>query len=145
MKYFVLVVIAFLSFSSIIGQNNFSQIDSLLANYEEEYSENKEAAFLNLSRALELSNELDYKKGQSEAYYYMAKADSDIEEYDAAIEKFKKALSISPESKINTRILSSLGTSYYYKGNYPKAIDYQLKGLEISEENNDTICYRVIF
>jgi tetratricopeptide (TPR) repeat protein len=91
-------------------------------------------------KALELSEDFNYKKGIAEAYnnlgiYYRSKG-----VYDLAIDYFFNSLEIM--EKINDRngigrCYNLIGIIYYYLENYQLSLEYYNKALEINIEQND--------
>ncbi len=80
-------------------------------------SGNYEGAIEDYSKALEISQ--DYR-----IYYQQGIAYKKLRKFDKALESFHKCLEANPEFTI---VYNSLGTTYYAKGDYLKAIEYFTK------------------
>lgn len=92
------------------------------------------------THAYDLSNQLNYKEGLIQAYYYQGVVNRLRGEYPDAIGNFKRALQMSEaidNQNLRSDALNGLGTIYRYLNDYPSAIDYYLKSLNIREKLND--------
>jgi PAS domain S-box-containing protein len=97
-------------------------------------------------QALEISDELNYKKGLAHSlnnigvgYYYLS-------DYNKALEYYLKSLKIQKEigdKKGIARSLNNIGNIYYYFGNYNKALENFLKSLKLLEEIGDKESFSV--
>lgn len=101
--------------------------------------DDNKTAFSLFELALELFQKGGDQSGMARAYNNLGGASNALNQPEKALAYQEKALAI--RIAINDPLLSSsynmLGNIYLNKGDYPKAIDYYLKGLPISEKNND--------
>lgn len=100
--------------------------------------QNKEA-FALFNQALILFQKAGDKLGIAKAYNNLGGASGALNDPEKALHYQKKALEI--RTLINDPLLSStynmIGNIYLEQGNYPMAVENYLKGLPISEKNND--------
>lgn len=90
--------------------------------------------------ALELGQQLNFKKGIVGAYGNMGNAYYEQGDYPTALDYYFKTLKVAEElgdKKIIVRWLGNIGVVLSRQGNYPQALDYYFKALRISESLND--------
>lgn len=106
-----------------------------------EYINNKPDTFIIITqKALEKSEQINYRKGQGNAYdlfahYYFTKIN-----YPLALEYYQKSLRINEELRNKSDIsliLHAIGSIYQNQGNYTSALEYYQKSLKIKEEIKD--------
>jgi two-component system, NarL family, sensor kinase len=88
-------------------------------------------------KALKLSSELKFEKGEAQAYNDLGIIYSDQKKYDLAIESYNKALQIRKKIKDLKGIAAlniKLGIVYQEEGNFKEAVQFQLKALEAYEK-----------
>lgn len=90
--------------------------------------------------ALALSNKSNYWYGKVKSYIALSAGYMGISKYDVALENLQQALKICPEKEENLKPLSdiynNLGNVYYYKGDYPLALENYIKAVKIYELKN---------
>lgn len=101
--------------------------------------DDNEAAFSMFNQALDLFRKEDDKLGMARAYNNLGGVAGALNQPEKALYYQEKALAI--RISVNDPLLASsynmIGNIYLEQADYPKAIDYYLKGLPISERNND--------
>ena len=149
-KIFSLLLIIFI-FQSLIAQT--AEIDSLRAEVEKLtgtkkidainqlskafWQENPELSIKNGNKALVLSQELKYKKGEAEAIKNIGGAYYYLSDFDTAVEHFIKSLEIRKKIGDKTDIinaLNNLGIVQESLNNYEQALEYYLESMEIESE-----------
>ncbi|MBT8222991.1 MAG: tetratricopeptide repeat protein, partial [Eudoraea sp.] len=104
-------------------------------------------------QALELSREAEYPHGESIALLRIGDYYSDNGQSDEAINKFKQALEIADnleDKLVPLRIVNNLASEYTYKGDFAKALNGYLDGLERInaylkiEENKEILTFQSI-
>ena len=139
-----------------------TEIDSLLSQYQQEMQDTTRVNLLNdlskvyiqndqldsaltcSERAIELSREISFKKGEAYAVknkglvqYYQGNYLDVLESWTLSLEIFEEI-----DFKLGIANLSSnLGVVYYDQGSLARALDYYLKSLRISQELEDP--YRI--
>jgi len=99
------------------------------------------------SRALELSKNLNYKKGMATALTYLGFAHQMTGEYSKAIACTKESLKIHENIGYKKGVsgnLQSIGTIYDEQGNYSKALDYYFRAIKISESIGDKMMTGIV-
>ena len=103
---------------------------------------NIDTSFQLALKALTLSQEIFYTKGEMTSYINLGNVYLTKGEYTQAIESFLKALAIIPEGE-NTNekgtVLNNIGSTYYRKNDYKKAIEYYRQAAKIFTALNDTL------
>lgn len=106
-----------------------------------EYKNNEpEKAKEFVGKALELSQQIGYKKGMANAYHMFGMVHSALSNNDKAMEYYMLSLKVNEElgnKKAMSTSYNNIGTVYYHQGNYEKALKYYLISLEIDEELNE--------
>ncbi len=100
----------------------------ILFSYNKKYSE----AVADLSKAIELKPDWDYP------YFYRGYSFYYMQEYTNAIADFEHILSISNYAYYLNESYGLLGDSYYYQGNYQKAVEYYTSAIE-NTSNTDLV------
>ncbi|MFH1319296.1 MAG: tetratricopeptide repeat protein [Bacteroidota bacterium] len=98
---------------------------------------NPDTALELAEHALELSNTLEYTKGQITSYYNIGYVNYLQSNYDQAITNWKKTLELREQKEDKQGIADSynnIGIIYKNQSNYPLALDCYFKSLEIFEE-----------
>jgi len=93
-------------------------------------------ALKNLMRALQLSEEIDYKQGEAAANNGMGMVHDDLKDYELAIEYYKRSLSISEDINDEigmARALNNIGIVYGRLNDFRQAIRYYLKAADVFE------------
>ena len=89
------------------------------------------------NKALKLSTELKFKKGESQAYNDLGIIYSDQKNYDVAIDSYNKSLVIRKDLKDLKGIAAlyiKLGIVYQEQGNFKEAVQFQLQALQTYEK-----------
>ena len=118
--------------NKLAGEMQYYQADSLL--------------FL-AKKALRLSQEAQYSKGESLALMRMGDYHSDKGASDKAIEFYQKALalaSVSADEKLRLGILNNLSGEYAYKNDYRAALNGYLEALELADSLGDILMMSII-
>jgi tetratricopeptide (TPR) repeat protein len=90
--------------------------------------------------ALELAQQLNFKKGIAGAYGNLGSVYYGQGNYPKALDCYFKTLKIAEESgdkKVIVKWLGNIGVIFCRQGDYPKALDYYFRALKISEELGD--------
>ena len=154
MKQTILIIILFSITSSLFPYE--SKIDSLknilktlsgiervgaLNDLAKEYSNLSPEETMNYgTEALELSQKLEYNKGEALSLNSIGIGNLFLGNYQKSIEYFKKSLKLFEEIEDKEGIASSLnktGLFYYHLSDYSKALEYYKKSLKISNEIAD--------
>ena len=101
---------------------------------------NPDSAQAFASRALVLSNKLNFKKGIADAYKIMGSVKQSSGDFQGAIKILKQALDIYTELHNDKNIASvynNIGISYESTGDYPQSLSYHTKALDIRKKIND--------
>ena len=88
-------------------------------------------------QALELSNTLEYIKGQIASYHNIGYVNYVQSDYEEAIANWQKTLELREQQNDLKGMASSynnIGNIYDYQSNYPQALDYYFKALKIDKE-----------
>ncbi len=156
MKKGFLIIIGISLFLSVVAQDR-KYIDSLILVLNQNLEDTTRINLLNkiandvyfvkpdqiiefAQKALDLSKELNYKKGTAEAYnnlgiYYRYKG-----VYDLAIDYFFNSLEIMEKIGFRNgiaRCYNLIGIIYYYMHDYKPSLEYYKKAIEINKEQND--------
>ena len=78
------------------------------------------------NEALQLSKDTNFQKGQSEAYLGIGDYYSDRGNRTAAINNYTKGLILAKNignNRLTLRVLNSLATEYWYKGDFGRALN----------------------
>jgi tetratricopeptide (TPR) repeat protein len=92
------------------------------------------------NQALQLSEEIDYKKGIAESYNNLAIYFREFGVYEQSIDYLFKSLKIMEEINNQAgvaRCYNLIGIIYYYLTNYDLSLEYYNKALKINREQND--------
>ena len=90
--------------------------------------------------ALQLAEQLSFKKGIVGAYGNIANAYYELGDYPKALDYYFKTLKIAEEigdKKLIVRWLGNIGVVFCRQGDYPKSLGYYFKALNISEKMDD--------
>lgn len=111
---------------------------------------NSDTAIIIASKALNLSKKLNWQTGAAAAHHDLGSFYGDKGDYLQSLkhsrialelyEEIAKSVASSLKYNINNKItttLNNLGLAHYNQGNYPKALDYYLKGLRIAVKYNN--------
>lgn len=82
------------------------------------------------------------KRHLPEAYYYAGRATADLGNAPQALDYFAKALEAMPEDKmtaLRSKVLSQMGTQFFYQDMYPEALEMYKKSLACASTLNDSI------
>lgn len=151
-----IAIVFFFSLGFLTGQE--SSIDSLISQFEQEGQDTARVNLLNdlstayiqndqldsalacSERAIELSREIPFKKGEA----YAIKNKGIVEYYQGnyldVLESWTRSLEIFEEIDFKLGIAnlsSNLGVVYYDQGSLDRALDYYLKSLRISQQLKD--------
>ncbi|MDJ1502029.1 tetratricopeptide repeat protein [Xanthocytophaga agilis] len=94
------------------------------------------------TQALQLSQQLDFKKGMAQAFNRLGIGYSHQNKYAQAMAYYDKALPLSQELGDlpgELALMLNIGMVYHKQDNRPKATEYYLKGLKIAEKLEDDI------
>ncbi len=92
------------------------------------------------NEALELAEQLNFKKGIVGSYGNIGNVYYEKGDYPKALDCYFKTLKIAEElgdKKIVVKWLCNIGVVFCRQGDYPKALDYYFRALKISEELGD--------
>ncbi|SFB58244.1 tetratricopeptide repeat-containing sensor histidine kinase [Algoriphagus aquimarinus] len=151
-KYFFLLLISFSLLNESEAQT--SRADSLLSSIRESKDDSlKVNQYLDLGlellgseiteaiqyidKGIQLSTEINYKKGLADGYNAKGRAYSQLGDFQEAILSFQEALKFFREIQDETgeaNILSNLGSIYFKMGNNTKALELHFESLKISEQ-----------
>lgn len=90
------------------------------------------------NEALQLSRKADYKKGESHALLRLGDYYSDKGESDHAIKHYSESLDLATgmeDQLLALRIMNNLASEYTYKGDFAKALNGYLDGIEMAKDN----------
>ena len=90
-----------------------------------------------IEKGIQLSTEINYKKGLADGYNAKGRAYSQLGNFQEAILSFQEAQKFFEEIQDQTgeaNILSNLGSIYYMLGNNTKALELHFESLKISEQ-----------
>lgn len=157
MNRIILIAILFLAFGNFSSAQEVSMVDSLKkvlnnsiddttkvntlnAIAEENVYIDHEKIYDYAQQALEISEDIGYKKGIAQSFnnlgtYYRTKGI-----YDESIDYYFSALEIMEElDDINgiARCYNLIGILYYYLGNYHLSLEYYMMALDINQQQND--------
>jgi len=100
------------------------------------------------TQALELSTQIQYKKGEAQAYLRLAYVYSDYTKYQESSQYYLKALPLFKElkdQKNTAQVYYSLALDKHYSSDYPAGLKYQQEAAKIYQAlgNNDRLflCY----
>lgn len=88
-------------------------------------------------KALRLSEQLQSDSGIARSYYVIAMQYEERSEYSRAIEYHSKALPLADKKKLQSKILTAMGSSYMYESRYTKALSSYHRALKIDESLGD--------
>lgn len=151
---FILVVISFLSGFGIeiFGQekivdslcNQLSKTENIneiailhLQLYKKQIRRNKDSASLHLQKAINLNKKQVNDSVKAKTLVYRIENLLHSDKYDSVFFYADKAITMKESIKPNLMIdmYSMLGTAFYYKSEYAKAIETHLKAEKLSDEN----------
>ncbi|MBK6264714.1 tetratricopeptide repeat protein [Marivirga sp. S37H4] len=139
---FILILFSLFSFSQEkTGIADTSEVNRLNNLFKSSRSQNPVEAFMFASSALQLAEELNYKKGQATALNNLGVYHKQKGDYDASLQYYKRALTLYEEINHkdgSAKALSNIGNIYSINEDFENALDYYLKAQKIFEELNDT-------
>lgn len=92
------------------------------------------------TKALSLSQTIQYKKGQANSYHLLGMINSYLSNNDKALEYYMFSLKLNQErddKRAMSTSYNNIGLIYYNQGNYEKALKYYLISLQMDESLND--------
>ena len=107
-----------------------------LLSYELLYSNIDTTIYLS-NQAKDLSEKLNYSKGNAGAYLRLGQAYNNLGSYDQSQFFLSKALTYSAPKRTTAIIYVNIGINHYEMSNYPEALKNYLTGLKIFEETGD--------
>lgn len=152
-----IILILFLFFISITVKAQNDKIDSLkiknnttaedtlktliLIDIGKVYENNYEidSSIIYYEKALNLSVDINFKRGIADANYNLGHAYYQFSYYELSVNYYTDALKVYEKSgDIENKVscLTGIGNVYTVKAQYGKAMDYYLRALKISKENN---------
>src|ERR1041385_1761431 len=84
-----------------------------------------------------LSEELNYPKGITSAYFRLGQAYNNLGNYDSSQTYLSKALAMSTDKSTTAKIYDNIGINHWEMGNYPEALKNYFTGLKAFEEAGD--------
>lgn len=108
----------------------FSMIDL----YPDGYSERLDYAI----QALNLSKEIEWKKGVGMSYYYIAWCYFYTDQRKRAMENFLKVIQYTEDVQILVYTYGCISNTYAWEGKFDLALYYATKGVELTEKINNT-------
>ncbi len=91
------------------------------------------------NHALLLSQKINYKKGEANAYYYIGYTNHDRGNYTIAMKNYLASLKLAEEIGYVScvcDVYNNLGSFFYDQGNYPEALRYGIMALKKATEIN---------
>jgi len=105
---------------------------------------NPDSCILLSKQIIAASHKLNYTAGEASGYLWEGTAVTNLSNYDEAIVLLNKSIALFSKIKRNkkqeallARAYNNLGNVYWYKGNYPEALNYLLISLRLKEKIND--------
>ena len=155
--FIIFLYFSFLLNSNIVGQNRF-EIDSIISlnkaetdkeklaknynNLANLYSDgNIDSAYFYANKALEISKQAGYRKGEAGAYYLLSFFDDRKGKLNDAIENLEKAKKIFTElgdSSYLVACYNNLGVFYSYGTDQKISLEYYIKAMNLAENLNET-------
>ncbi|MEG4320331.1 MULTISPECIES: tetratricopeptide repeat protein [unclassified Microcoleus] len=92
-----------------------------------------------LDRGLSVSREIENKKAEGMALFYIARGHQYLENYQNAIKYLQDCLAIAieiKEDKIEFKVLNTLGYLNFYRGKYELAIASYTEALKVARQNS---------
>ncbi len=123
-----------------LAKEDTSLVNNLLKISEFYLESDRPNALKYTYRAFQIAEKLGYRKGLSEANYYLGKLYFLDENYDFAMKYFMDACSIAEKEGLKNemaRDIGNMGLIYYRQGNYPKATEYIFRSLQICEADGN--------
>jgi signal transduction histidine kinase len=117
--------------------NDTFKVNTLLALGGEVFRSQPDDAVAYSQQAIELSKEIDFKKGWAYALKNMGLAYYVKGNYDEVLHYWKQSLEVfeSIEDRLGvSNLLNNLGAVYFNLGDDPKALEYYLESLRVSQE-----------
>lgn len=106
------------------------------------YSEiNIDSGFFYANKALEISNQIDYKKGKAGAYYLLSYFNDRTGKVKDAISNMEEAIKLYseiPDSSYLVACYNNLGVLYSYGTDQKTSLGYFIKAMNLAEKINET-------
>lgn len=154
---FILLLFFILAHLSVGGQNQH-KIDSIKAIIDVDddkeniaynlniladiYSENNiDSAYFYANKALEISKQIDYKKGKAGAYYLLSYFNDRTGKVNEAISDMQEAIKLYteiPDSSYLVACYNNLGVLYSYGTDQKTSLQYFIKAMNLAETLNET-------
>ncbi|MBT8178975.1 MAG: tetratricopeptide repeat protein, partial [Eudoraea sp.] len=122
-------------------QDDSLKVNSLLAVSQNYFSIDPDSAIIYAKEAIELANEIDFKKGAGYGYKNIGLVYYFTADYDQVLENWEQSLAIFEEIDFKlgiSNLQSNLGSVYQTRGNDPTALEYFINSLRNAEEIKDT-------
>lgn len=152
MRKLIFLVLLFLSFS-LLGQTKIDSLENTLPKLD---GPEKAAAFNQLSKlylesdsansfsyarkALSLGRSINDQEVIATAFFNLAEAHYQYDEFKAALADYEKSLSLYKELSNDDKVgevCNSMGLAHYFLGEYDLALEKQIEALKILEKTND--------
>ena len=98
---------------------------------------NTDSAIYYANRVKDLSEQLNYNKGLTGAYFRLGQAYNNIGNYIESQTNLAKALELSTDKSTTAKIYVNIGINHWEMGNLPEALKNYLTGLKAFEEAGD--------
>ena len=121
-----------------LDTNKVKCLNNLAMEYYKAFNYDTARYYGNVS--LQLSEQLNYKKGTAKVHLIIGITYVEQDNYPQALNYLLKALELNEELNDRRSVafcLNNIGNIYKGIGNYPQALDYLLKALKLNEELND--------
>ncbi|MDX2303660.1 MAG: tetratricopeptide repeat protein [Microscillaceae bacterium] len=121
-------------------RNSIAKVNTLMLMSKELLSIDPEKALIYSQQGLLIAERLNYRKGISDALYYIASSYLNLEAYPKALSYYLRALKFYQsmgQLSGQATSLQSIGQIYLKFGDYEKALEYQLKAIRVYEQVGD--------
>lgn len=122
-------------------KNGTAKIDAILSLAEYYQNVNPQKGLQTASKALKMSEELNYAKGRADSYANLGEMYVNLSNFDSAMKNHRKALEIRKASGDKHGValsLNSIGGILEHLGNYDMAMKNYYEAIRIAEGNSDT-------
>ena len=121
-------------------RNSIDQVNTLMLMSKELLRVDPEKALIYAQQGLLIAERLNYRRGISDAIYYIASAYLNLENYPKSLAYYLRSLKFYEsitQLEGQATSLQSIAQIYLKFGDYEKALDYQIKAIETYEELGD--------
>ena len=119
-----------------------SAVNNLIQQSADQRNTDPEKSLALAEEAKELSQKMEFKKGEAYAYKNIGLAYLVQAKYIEALQNYEHSLQIFEEIKYDegvANLLGNIGVIYYYQGDNLKALDYYLRSLKIAERTGNKL------